>query len=525
MLRRSASGLFALVLAGALVAPGSAGTGAPRQQPPPEGQAAQPPPDQPRPPIIRRGINYVSVDIIVTDRQGNPVTDLKPEDFEISEEGERQTIESFELVRVDQAVPTGAIRSTTDVEREVARPDVRIFAIFLDDYHVRRGADLRVREPLARFLQQHLAPTDLVGVMYPLTPIGDFQLTRDHEAVVSAVTQFLGRKYDYEPRNAFEERYMYYPAAVVERIRNQVTLSALKALVTHLGGLREGRKAVILVSEGFTNTLPPQLSDPIAAAPGIGNPNRRRNTQILEEDPRYQAQQFFENVDLQADLREVYAAANRANTSIYALDPRGLGGFEFDIGDGVSLTMDRRIGDNTRDTLMVLANETDGRAIVNRNDLDAGLRQVVRDLSSYYLVGYSSTRSPTDGKFHRIEVKVRRPGLQVRARKGYWALTAEAAARATAPPAPGPPPEVGKALAAIATPRGRMVRTWVGTTRAEEGRTRVTFVWEAVAPAVRAADAEPPARVTLTAVAASGDPVFRGPVPAASPPGASPSSA
>ncbi|MBZ5782521.1 hypothetical protein, partial [Klebsiella aerogenes] len=77
------------------------------------------------------------------------------------------------------------------------------------------------------------------------------------------------------PKHPVEEQYAMYPAAVVERIRNQVTLSALEALVTRLGSLREGRKAVILASEGFSNVLPAQLNDPVAAMPGLGNPGRR----------------------------------------------------------------------------------------------------------------------------------------------------------------------------------------------------------------------------------------------------------
>ena len=89
------------------------------------------------------------------------------------------------------------------------------------------------------------------------------------------------------------------------------------------------------------------------------------------------------------------------------------------------------------DTLRQLAEETDGRAIVNRNDLLPAMKQIVRDSSAYYLLGYTSTVAPTDGKFHDIKVRVKRPGVQVRARKGYWALTAADVTRALAPPKAG----------------------------------------------------------------------------------------
>src|SRR6185295_18521006 len=107
--------------------------------------------------------------------------------------------------------------------------------------------------------------------------------------------------------------------------------------------------------------------------------------------------------------------------------------------------------------------ETDGRAIVNQNDLEAGMRQIVRDSSAYYLIGYSSTLSTPDGKFHPITVRVKRPGVQVRSRRGYVALTATEAARALAPPKPGPPRAISEALGTLAIPARRsLIRSWVG---------------------------------------------------------------
>ena len=165
----------------------------------------------------------------------------------------------------------------------------------------------------------------------------------------------------------------------------------------------------------------------------------------------------------------------------------------------------------------MLAAETDGRAIVNRNDLSIGMKQIVRDTSAYYLLGYNSTNARTDGKFHEIKVRVRRPGVQVRARKGYWAYTAADAARATAPQKPEPPKAIESALAAIAqSSRGaRVVRTWIGTERGTNGRTKVTFVWEPLprVPGQSPGQSDQPARVSLTAAGPDGSPYFRGRVP------------
>jgi hypothetical protein len=143
---------------------------------------------------------------------------------------------------------------------------------------------------------------------------------------------------------------------------------------------------------------------------------------------------------------------------------------------------------------------------------------VLRDSSAYYLLGYNSTTTSPDGKFHQIRVRVRRAGVQVRARNGYWALPPEEAARAAAPPKPGPPPAVTAALAAITPPsRDRFVRTWIGTDRGEQGLTRITFLWEpaASAPGTVGRGDEQPVNVSLIAAGPDGTPYFRGRLPAA----------
>ena len=481
-------------------------------------QPQQPPEEQPQQPTFRAEINFVRVDVIVTDRDGNPVTDLEADDFEVFEDDTPQTIDSFRLVRLTGTPEPGAeparpIRNGFDEEREAAREDVRLFAIFFDDYHVRFENVVRLREALINFIYTQLGPSDMVSVMYPLTPLDAVQMTRNHESIVAAIERFEGRKYRYEPRNLFEERYAYYPTVVVERIRNEVSLDGLKALVTHLGGLREGRKALILVSEGYTNYLPPQLRDRDAGLPGSGNPNQLNP---LAGDSRLeQTSAFFADLDIMMELRDVFNAANRGNTAIYAVDPRGLAVSEFDLSQPtISTGTDARALRTTTDTLRTLAEETDGRAIVNQNEVGPGLRQMVRDSSTYYLIGYNSTQAPSDGEFHEIKVRVKRDGIRVRARKGYWALTADDVARVSAAALdPGPPSEVEAALAAIVEPRrGRFVRTWVGSARGDEGRTRVTFVWEAV-PLVPGERREELGRVALTASNDAGDPYYRGRIP------------
>jgi VWFA-related protein len=510
-----------------------------QQQPPaqPQGQPQQPPAQQPtpppattsqgqppqtgqQPPVIRRGINYVSVDVIVTDKKtGNPVLDLNKDDFEVREDKKPQVVQTFDVVKIDaipeDAVAPAEIKSTYDEEREAKRADVRLFVLLLDDYHVRRGNDMVVKKPLIDFVQNQLGPQDMVAVMYPMTPVDGITFTRNKSSIIDAINHFEGRKGIYEPRNEFEERYAYYPVAQVEQIRNDLSMGALKAAAVRMGGMREGRKSILFVSEGFTSSVPAQLNDPVAALPGYGNPYRGSPGTDPAMTQRQQAGEFFDEVDLDTRLKEVYDTVNRNNTSIYAVDPRGLAVFEYGIESGVSQSTDRKVLTQSLDTLRVLADNTDGRAIVNRNDLATGMKQIMRDASGYYLLGYTSSAGPTDGKFHTIDVRVKRPGVDVRARKGYWAYSTEDVARATAPPKPGPAPAVASALNAIVEPtRGHAARFWVGIDKGTNGESRVTFVWEPIgANRPDAADRALPTRVRLTATAPDGKPVFRGNVP------------
>jgi VWFA-related protein len=491
------------------------------QQPPPNSQ--QPPPADPsQPPTFRAGINFVRVDVIVSDKAGSPVGDLQQADFDVTEDGKPQKIESFKLVKLDGGTsaavkePPRQIRTDFDEEAEASRDDVRLFAIFLDDYHVRRGASMAARGQLAKFVETQLGPSDMIGIMYPLESTSSVRMTRDHSAVMRGLQQFLGRKYEYEPKNQFEEQYAHYPTETVERIRTQVSMSAIKALCVHMGSLKEGRKSLILVSEGFTYMVPPQMRNADATMPGSGNPNAF-NPLAGTNDPTEDRAAWMANLDIESDLRELFDTANRNNVAIYTVDPRGLPGFEFDINEGVGLQTDSKYLSSTMDTLRELAENTDGRAIVNRNDLAAGMRQITRDSSAYYLIGYNSSQAPSDGKFHQIKVRVKRPGVQVRARKGYWALTASETARALNPPKLDAPKPVEAALnAATARPASAaVVRTWIGTARGDDGRTRMTFVWEPLPKAPGdLGRGEPPARVSLMAIGADGSPLYRGKIEA-----------
>src|SRR6478735_6724317 len=408
-------------------------------------------------PTFRTGINTVRVDVIVSDKKGEPVTDLKLEDFEITEDGKPQKPETVRLIKIDTTTQPSytqrGIRSRNDEETAANDENSRIFAFFLDDYHVMKDSSMAMKKPVTDFIANQLAPGDLATVMYPLTPVDAAVLTRNHQGIINTVEKFEGRKYNYEPRNELENGYVYkLTPDQVEQIRRQVSLSAIRGLCTKLGSLREGRKSLILLSEGFNATLPPQMrsneAGGIVGTTGGSNPNARdpfAGQNNINEDRA----QFSAQMDVNREMQDVWDTCNRNNTAIYSVDPRGVAVGGFDITANISQQTSQSYLNSSIDTLRELSDNTDGRAIVNRNDLAGAMKQIVRDSSAYYLVGYTSSQAPRDGKFHESKVKVKRPGVQVRSRKGYWAYSEEDVRRATAGPKPGPPAEIAKAFDAI----------------------------------------------------------------------------
>ncbi len=385
----------------------------------------------PQQPIFRTGVAIVRVDVSVTGRDDEAVADLQPSDFEIREDGVEQRVDSAQFVRIDGTRTSNTdesleIRSTEHAELEAAREDVRIFAIFLDDYHVEKAPQitLRVRKALKEFVRQ-FGPNDLVAVMTPLTPLTHLRFTRSREDLLAQMEDFEGRRHQVFPaKSALEEAQL--ASRNVWEIRGGVTLSALEALVTYLGGLREGRKSVLFVSQG------PTMSRVDAA-----NEDR---------------------------LQRVLQAANRGNVTVHAFDPRPLGSVQVGGADVISR----------------LTAETGGRAVVNSNEPGERLAQTIADASAYYLLGYTPTRTMSDdGKFHRIEVRVRRRGVRVLSRRGYWAPSdAEANPKPTS--AMGEP-GAAEAIAELDdTPDQRVADVWIGASPGEGGLTRVSFTWEPV---------------------------------------------
>jgi VWFA-related protein len=389
--------------------------------------------------VFRAGVKLVRVDVTVTGKGDQPVADLTTGDFEVTEDGVPQKVEQLQFVRLSGQRPTGdeeslEIRSEDQAEAEAAREDVRVFAIFFDDYHVDKAPQITIpmRQSLTLFINR-LWPTDLVAVMDPLTPLSALRFTRSRSQLQAVVNKFEGRQGEIFPvKSVMEEAQLM--RGDLRRVRAEVTLSALAALTMKLGGLREGRKSIIFVSQG-----PP--------------------TYLGSRDG-----------NLQDDMRTIVEAANRGNVAIYPLDPTGL-------------SMEMRVGD--KGTLYQLAAETGGRTIVNTNNFAGGLEHVFSDNTAYYVLGYTPTRTEDDGKYHKIAVKVKRSGTRVLARQGYFAPSSKELARAAEASARTLEPRVAGALDTLAQrqPGKRPVDVWVGMSKGAEGRTKVVVAWDPVAPA------------------------------------------
>lgn len=424
------------------------------QQPPPPAPAAA---QQATQPVFRAGTNVVRVDVVVMDGHGSPVTNLVAAEFEVKEDNLLQIIQSCQLVSVSgEAAREGheslEIRSREHAEAEAAREDVRLFLIFWDEYHIERMPSAnKAREFLTRFVSTAFGPTDLVALMDPLTPIDAIGFTRKRDTLVRAIQKLQGRRgIFFPPRSVVEEAHLQFMSNVV-RLRSEVTISALQAAAAYLGTLRESRKAIVFVSEGLD---------------GLGR------------DATYY-------------LQDLAQAANGANTAIYTVDPRGLTGA---MPSGL---------------LAEIASNTGGEAFLNVNYPERLLRRVVTAQSAYYLLGYQSSQNPADGKFHEIDVRVKRRGVTVRARKGYWAPGAtEIERERTAVAAAEAPPDVMDALSVLSSSRDRVATVWVGTTRGADGRTDVTLTWT---PHRAAGPSRGPAAAwSVTARAADGRTVFEG---------------
>jgi VWFA-related protein len=442
--------------------PSSSSSPQPASAPP--SQATQP--DQ-RPPTFRTEANFVRVDTYPT-KGGKPVTDLTAADFEVLEDGVPQKVELFEHVVVRPAGPQAdAIEPTSQREmlQAAANPRNRVFVIFLDGPHVSVEGSHNIAEPLIRLINRILGPDDLVGIMTPRMTVSEVVLSRRSEVTEEQLRKHWvwGERFRMV-RDEREEAYnVCYPPMpnenaaesalarqLIDRKRERVTLEALQDLVRYLNGVREERKAILTVTEGWQLFKPdPSLEklrkdpatgvedpipglDPIRVGPDgkLTTKDTRNTNRSISKTECDADRQRLSAMDDEVFLRDIINDANRSNSTFYPIDPRGLVAFDTPINQGLSPTADARSLKTRQEAMRTLAGATDGLAVMDSNDLDSGLRKISDDLTSYYLLGYYSTNGKLDGGYRQLKVRVKRPGVDVRARRGYRAASADEIARA-----------------------------------------------------------------------------------------------
>ncbi|HVQ39390.1 MAG TPA: VWA domain-containing protein [Pyrinomonadaceae bacterium] len=421
---------FALISFGQL--PSSATPGQRRPNPPsPEAQRPTRTTDDD---VVKITTNLVQVDAVITDRDGKPVTDLRPEEVQILEDGQPQKITNLNYIALD--VPTASKRAepAKQVDRNAPpvppvrlRPEQvhRTMALVVDDLGLSFESVNYVRQALKKFIDQQMLPNDLVAIIRTGGGIGALQqFTSDKRLLYAAVdkvkwnpqgrggiTPFsnLGQDPSEPPSLGGDDRVDAPKGGTIDELRNDMfavgTLGAINYIVR---GLRElpGRKSIVLLSEGFRLF---NKTDPA------------NSTRVLTA------------------LNQLTELANRASVVIYTMDARGLQPLQLTAGDNVAQMSAQKIAEGlsdrraemfeTQSGLNYLAIQTGGLAIRNTNDLNRGIKRVIEDQQGYYLIGYrpdDSTFDTVSGrrKFHKLSLKVNRPGkFTVRMRNGFFGVT------------------------------------------------------------------------------------------------------
>jgi VWFA-related protein len=385
------------------------------------GQAPAPPAQQPpaqQTPTFKVRVDYVEVDAVVTDRQGRIVRDLKKEDFQVLEDGKAQAITTFTMVDIPVDRDSRPLFAASPIEPDVRtneKPfDGRVYVMVIDDMHTRFGRSIRVKTAAKQFIERRLGANDLMAVVHTAGPSdANQEFTNNKRRLLAAVDKTQGRKLDSATANKTNEfnrtrdirqqgDSLNDPDDMERGFNARTTLDTLRNVAEWFGSVHGRRKAILFVSEGIDY----DINDMI---PSNGS-NHQSASMVLDA------------------TRDAIGAATRSNVAIYGIDPRGLtdlgdesieiGAYPDDTSLGVgpgSLQNEIRL---SQDSLRTLSEETGGFAVVNKNDFATAFQRIVEDNSSYYVLAYY----PPDarpGRTHKIDVRVTRPGLTVRARKAY----------------------------------------------------------------------------------------------------------
>jgi VWFA-related protein len=409
----------------------------PNQSTPPAAQ--QPTSDKPviAPPIqqggvIRRSVDLVATDVIVRDNKGQFLADLTKSDFEVYEDGVKQDVISFVLThggRVYNSTPAPAAPVMEGIILPPSRPTSdaagRIWLIFVDDLHLDFPNTGRIKDLFKKISNELVHEGDMFGIVSTGPSSLAIDLTYDRKRLTEAIDKISGA--GLKPNEILEAPVGAEGPSEV-RYRAHVAFDTAYGIMKTLESVHNRRKAFIYVSNGydfdpFAETRKQQAQDkwkemnPNAGSSDDGSGNNSNDAS--DYNPFLQKGNEFSFADLANELSELTREANRANTTIYTIDPRGLVGMP-DLDQKIDMMDFQNYLRTSQDSLRVLAEQTGGFATINQNDFMKALKRIDAETSDYYVLGYySSNPDPTIRK-RKIEVKVvNRPNVELRYRTDY----------------------------------------------------------------------------------------------------------
>ena len=369
-------------------------------------------------PNFKVNVDLVTTDAIVRDARGQFIADLKAGELEVYEDGVKQVITSLTMIHGGREFnvlsPPTVVRDGLILPPSRPRSDTagRIFLIIIDDLHLDFSMTAKTRQVLGQMLRDLIHDGDMFGIVSTGYSSISEQLTYDRQVLESAISRVTGG--GLKPREVIQgPQGSQGPTEL--RHRAHVAFSTAYDLIRNLERVQNRRKAVVYISSGYDfNPFQGSRLEEQALRMHV-------EAADLQNDPFFRTQQssqMLAEADLVREVAELTRAANRANATIYTIDPRGLSAGP-DIDADISVTEWNAHLRASQDSLRVIAEQTGGFAMVNMNDISAGLKRIDAETSDYYVLAYSSTNPDPLRRTRRIEVKATRPGATVFHRTSY----------------------------------------------------------------------------------------------------------
>jgi VWFA-related protein len=423
------AGAFALVVAFLALSMGDGAVYAQAQPAQPAGQQPQQQQQQTQP-TFRATAELVTTDVIVRDTKSDQfIADLKPTDFDVFEDGVKQELASMVLIHGGRAYNTLAPPPAPVQEGiilPVARPTNdaagRVFLLFVDDLHMDFQQTPRIRELFRKMLKNLIHDGDMWGMVSTGTSSISIDLTYDRALLDDAINRISGN--GLKPTEIIKGQ-EGADGPVELRYRAHVAFTTANQLMSNLEKLHNRRKAVIWVSSGydFNPFEKSRLKEQLGPCDDSGSGDSSSQSNCVSAngrvDPNLAPQgSQFADAELVRDMAEVTRSANRANATLYTIDPRGLVAGS-DIGENLDPVEWDRYVSKTVDSLRTIADLTGGFAVVNQNDFDKALKRIDAETSDYYVLGFYSSNPDPLRRTRRIEVVTKRDGVKVWSRTSY----------------------------------------------------------------------------------------------------------